>query len=87
MKIRLLRRFFGDKLPLFIKSLFNRKTPLGARLLILATFAYVILPSDLLPSFIMGPLGWVDDAILVPLMVNWVVSLLPTEMKQEALEG
>lgn len=85
MKIRQIRRFFGNKFPLFIRSLFNRQTPWGVRLLILATLAYVILPADFLPAFLVGPLGWIDDAILLPLMVVWTVSLLPQEMKQKAL--
>ncbi|MBG9979889.1 DUF1232 domain-containing protein [Facklamia sp. DSM 111018] len=85
MKTKQLKLSLGDKLPLFFKSIFKSETPLLARLLILFTFAYVILPTDMLPE-ILGPLGLIDDALLIPLMANIVVNMLPKEMIQKEME-
>ena len=37
---------------------------------------YLVNPLDIIPDLI-PLLGWVDDMILVPLMVSWIVSRLP----------
>ena len=38
--------------------------------------AYLISPIDLIPDFI-PVVGWLDDAIVIPLMVSWIVRMLP----------
>ncbi|MGX7108463.1 YkvA family protein [Facklamia miroungae] len=79
MKKKQAKLSFLEKFPLFLKSFFKKDTPMLARLMILFTFAYVLLPTDMLPDFL-GPLGFVDDALLIPLMVNSVIKLLPGQM-------
>lgn len=69
---------FIQKLPLFAGALFKKQTPTLAKALILLTGAYVLSPIDLLPGFL-GPLGLVDDALIIPFMVNWVLRLLPND--------
>jgi len=46
------------------------------KLLVAGAFAYIIMPVDLIPDFI-PVLGWVDDAIIIPLMVSVIVGMLP----------
>ncbi|MBG9982698.1 DUF1232 domain-containing protein [Aerococcaceae bacterium DSM 111020] len=67
-----------EKLPIFFKSLFKSDTPKLAKLLILFTLVYVFSPVDLLPT-VVGPLGLLDDALLIPLMTNLVLGMLPKE--------
>lgn len=49
---------------------------LGAALIVL----YVVSPIDLIPDFIPG-IGWIDDAVLVPLAIRWLLSRLPAELR------
>ena len=52
------------------------ETPLHLKLLMLFVPLYLVSPLDLLPDAILL-LGWVDDLIVVPLLVNWIVKMLP----------
>jgi uncharacterized membrane protein YkvA (DUF1232 family) len=54
----------------------NPETPMVVRLLAMAIAAYALSPIDLIPDFI-PVLGYVDDLILVPLGLIFVVRLLP----------
>lgn len=49
---------------------------LGAALIVL----YVVSPIDLIPDFIPG-IGWIDDAVLVPMAIRWLLSRLPAELR------
>jgi len=48
----------------------------GAALIVL----YVVSPIDLIPDFIPG-IGWIDDAVLVPMAIRWLLSRLPAELR------
>ena len=51
-------------------------TPLWLKGLMLLVPLYLISPIDLIPDFI--PIaGWLDDLVIIPLLVTWLVSLLP----------
>jgi uncharacterized membrane protein YkvA (DUF1232 family) len=58
-------------------------TPLLPRWLCYATAAYLLSPIDLIPDFI-PILGYLDDAILVPVMIWLIVRLLPKVVIQES---
>jgi uncharacterized membrane protein YkvA (DUF1232 family) len=46
---------------------------------------YLVSPIDIVPDFI--PLaGWMDDLILVPLMVSWIVGRLPVPVRADMRE-
>ena len=46
---------------------------------------YLVNPIDIIPDFI--PLaGWIDDIVLVPMMVGWIVSRLPIAVKADHRE-
>lgn len=49
-----------------------------AYLKVAAVFAvvYLLSPADLLPD-IFPVLGWIDDILIVPFIVSWIVSRLP----------
>jgi len=48
----------------------------GAALIVL----YVVSPIDLIPDFIPG-IGWIDDAVLVPLAIRFLLNRLPAELR------
>ena len=51
-------------------------TPLWLKGLMLIVPLYLISPVDLIPDVI-PLLGWLDDIVIIPLLVSWLVSLLP----------
>lgn len=55
------------------------RTPRYVRLLALGVAAYALSPIDLIPDFI-PVIGYLDDVVLVPLGIWWVVRLLPPEV-------
>ena len=55
------------------------KTPLLPRILTVATVAYALSPIDLIPDFI-PVLGYLDDVIIVPVMIWLVVRMLPADV-------
>jgi uncharacterized membrane protein YkvA (DUF1232 family) len=44
---------------------------------------YALSPIDLVPDFI-PVLGYLDDLVLIPLGILWVVKLIPAEVMQDA---
>jgi uncharacterized membrane protein YkvA (DUF1232 family) len=59
------------------------KTPLLAKVLSYATAAYVLSPIDLIPDFI-PILGYLDEVIIVPIMIWLIVRLLPDAVIEES---
>lgn len=55
------------------------ETPFHLKAAMLFVAFYLVSPIDLIPDFIPFA-GWVDDLILVPLMVSLIVKLLPIEV-------
>ena len=58
------------------------RTPWFAKLLALLVAAYALSPIDLIPDFI-PVIGYLDDAVLVPLGVLLVIRLIPPELMEE----
>jgi uncharacterized membrane protein YkvA (DUF1232 family) len=58
------------------RAFLSPHTPLWLKGLMLLIPAYLISPFDLIPDFI-PVFGWLDDLIIVPLLVSWIVSLMP----------
>jgi uncharacterized membrane protein YkvA (DUF1232 family) len=59
------------------------RMPLGVRGLAMLAAAYAFSPIDLIPDFI-PVLGWLDDLILVPLLVALVIRLTPPAVLEDA---
>ncbi|MBU8883971.1 hypothetical protein CBW16_13055 [Flavobacteriaceae bacterium JJC] len=57
-------------------ALFDRRTPLSAKLLAALTVTYLLSPIDLIPDFI-PVLGLLDDLIIVPLLITATLKLIP----------
>ena len=58
-------------------------TPLAAKILAALVVAYAFSPIDLIPDFI-PVLGYLDDAILVPLGIWLVLKLIPAHVVAES---
>lgn len=55
------------------------RTPMYARLLVVAIAAYALSPIDLIPDFV-PILGYLDDLILIPLGIAIAIKMVPPEV-------
>ena len=67
------------------KAFFAPETPLYLKAATLFAAFYLVNPIDLIPDLIPFA-GWLDDIVLVPLMVSWIVSRLPVPVKADLRE-
>ena len=84
------RGFFRllTNLPSFVK-LFTRlikdeRVALGPKLLVAALLAYIILPTDIVPDFLVG-LGQLDDLVVLITGLRLFLRLCPAEVVREHL--
>lgn len=59
------------------------KTPWYAKAVGFIAIAYALSPIDLIPDFI-PVLGYLDDLIILPLLVRLCIKLIPSEVWQES---
>lgn len=69
-------------IPAVFIALKHEKTPLMAKILAGLTVAYALSPIDLIPDFI-PVIGYLDDLILLPILVAWTIKLIPPEIMEE----
>ena len=67
---------FKDELIVLWRAFFAPETPLWLKALMLLIPAYLLNPFDFIPDFI-PIVGWLDDAIIIPLLVSFLVRLVP----------
>lgn len=74
---------FRTELMMLWRAFMAPETPVWLKGLMLLVPAYLLSPIDIIPDFV--PLaGWLDDLVVIPLMVSWIVSLLPQRMPARA---
>ena len=56
-----------------------------AKIIIIAAIAYVLSPIDLIPDFI-PILGYLDDLLIVPILVFFAIKLIPKHIMDECKE-
>lgn len=76
--LNLLTRFvtFRKELATLWRAFMAPETPWHLKALMLLVPAYLLSPIDLIPD-VVPFLGWVDDFVVVPLLVSWIVRMLP----------
>ena len=67
---------FRTELVTLWRAFFAPETPVHLKALMLLIPAYLLSPIDIIPDFI-PILGWVDDAIVIPVLVSFIVRLVP----------
>jgi len=83
-----------EKLKLKVKKLKNEiiaiyyayqhpKTPVLPKIIILFTLGYALSPIDLIPDFI-PILGYVDDLLILPVLILLSIKLIPPEIMKES---
>lgn len=63
-------------------SMRDGRTPVIAKIMIVLTISYAFSPIDLIPDFI-PVLGYLDDLIILPLMITASIKLIPKEVLVE----
>ena len=63
-------------IPAVFLALKDKRTPLIAKIIAAVTVAYALSPIDLIPDFILV-LGYLDDVLLLPILVIAVTKLIP----------
>lgn len=76
-------------IPALFLALKDRETPVGAKIVATVAVGYALSPIDLIPDFI-PILGYLDDVILLPMLVAITIKLIPKpvwEKCQKNAEG
>ncbi len=66
-------------IPAVMLSLKSKDTPLAAKILAGITVGYALSPIDLIPDFI-PVLGYLDDIIILPMLIALTVRLIPQDI-------
>jgi uncharacterized membrane protein YkvA (DUF1232 family) len=62
----------------------DKRTGIWSKLIVLISVIYLVSPIDLIPDFIPF-FGWLDDLVLVPVLLNLAIRLLPDQVREEGL--
>ena len=76
------RRLKRDVLTVYFAAR-DPRAPFFARLLAMLVAAYALSPIDLIPDFV-PILGYLDDLLIVPLGLLWVLRLMPADVLTDA---
>ena len=68
-------------IPTIFLALKDKDTPILAKVLAGITVAYALSPIDLAPDFI-PVLGYLDDVILLPMLVAFTIKLIPADIME-----
>ena len=74
----IVRKLKKEIVPLYY-ALFDKRTPIIAKVFASLTVGYLLSPIDLIPDFI-PILGLLDDLIIVPLLIKFTLTLIPTHI-------
>ena len=69
-------------IPALFLALKDSRTPAAAKLFAAITVVYALSPIDLIPDFI-PVLGYLDDAILLPLLVALTLKFIPGDVFED----
>lgn len=72
--VRDLLLFLPDLIVLLVRLAQDSRVPVGAKAVALFGVGYALSPIDLLPEILFGPLGFVDDLIVVAAAVSRVIN-------------
>lgn len=72
---QIVRKLKQEIVPLYY-ALFDKQTPIIAKIFAGITVGYLLSPIDLIPDFI-PVLGLLDDLIIVPLLIKFTLTLIP----------
>ena len=72
-------------LPAVFLCMKQKDTPVLAKIAGMLAVAYALSPVDLIPDFI-PVLGYLDDLLIVPALIAWMIRLVPPEVMRRCRE-
>ena len=82
MKLKEKAKQLKIDIPAVFLALTDKKTPWYAKVFAALTVVYALSPIDLVPDFI-PVLGYLDDLIILPLLVTLTVKFIPSDVFEE----
>ncbi|WP_010246707.1 YkvA family protein [Acetivibrio cellulolyticus] len=82
MKIKERAKQLKRDIPVVFLALRKKETPWYAKILAILTVAYALSPIDLIPDFI-PILGYLDDVIILPLLIVITLKSVPKEIIEQ----
>lgn len=82
MKIKERAEQLKKDIPAVFSALRKKETPLIAKLLAVITIGYALSPIDLIPDFV-PVIGYLDDIIILPLLIAATVRFIPKEIMEQ----
>jgi len=75
-------KYLKNKIPAIFLALKRKDTPFVAKLFAFITITYALSPIDLIPDFI-PVLGYLDDLIILPLLISFTIRFIPKNIIEE----
>ena len=82
MKLKEKAKQLKKDIPAVFLALKKKETPWYAKALAIMTTGYALSPIDLIPDFI-PILGYLDDLIILPIMVSATIKAVPTNIMEQ----
>ncbi len=82
MKFKEKAKKLKSDIPALFLALKSKETPWYAKILLAITVGYALSPIDLIPDFV-PVLGYLDDIILLPVLIWIVIKLIPKNVLDE----
>ena len=77
-------KFLKSRLAALYLAYRRPDTPLAAKIAAAAAVGYALSPIDLIPDFI-PIIGYLDDALILPLLITLAIKLIPPAIMQDCL--
>lgn len=68
-----------EKIWFYVKVIFDSKTPIRARVMLIFSMVYFLLPLDIVPDFSLG-IGQLDDLVVIPILFYIATRMVPEEV-------
>lgn len=82
MNLKEKAKMIKNYIPALFLAIKRKDTPLIAKILAGITVGYALSPIDIIPDFV-PVLGYLDDIIILPILIVWTVKLIPSEILEE----
>ena len=76
-----------DLVVLLLRLLRDDRVPIGAKAIGLVGIGYVLSPIDLLPEVVLGPIGLVDDLLVIGTALSWLVNRVHPDVVRSHWSG